>query len=96
MTPQTPAIAPAGNGEPPLSRHIAAVSEKRFTPHHNVDPAVGGASAHWRWASPDIGTSLVRKVNSGNNATYTASDATESRPRSPSRRRGPVPARIPN
>jgi len=56
---------------------------------------VGGASAHWRWASPDIGTSLVRKVNSGKNATYTASDATESRPRSPSRMKGTGPGPYP-
>jgi prepilin-type N-terminal cleavage/methylation domain-containing protein/prepilin-type processing-associated H-X9-DG protein len=41
------------------------------------DPATGTASAQWRWASPDIATSLVRKVNSARNATYTAADPNE-------------------
>jgi prepilin-type N-terminal cleavage/methylation domain-containing protein/prepilin-type processing-associated H-X9-DG protein len=43
----------------------------------HMDPATGGASLQWRWASPDVATSLVRKINSAKNATYTAPDATE-------------------
>ena len=43
----------------------------------HMDPATGGASLQWRWASPDVATSLVRKINSAKFATYTAPDPTE-------------------
>jgi len=43
----------------------------------HFDPAAGGASARWRWASPDIASAVRRKVNSAKNATYTGFDATD-------------------
>jgi prepilin-type N-terminal cleavage/methylation domain-containing protein/prepilin-type processing-associated H-X9-DG protein len=43
----------------------------------HADPATGAASVQWRWASPDIATSLVRKVNSAKAGNYAAFDPTE-------------------
>jgi prepilin-type N-terminal cleavage/methylation domain-containing protein len=43
----------------------------------HFDPASGGPSARWRWASPDIASAVRRKINSAKNATYTAFDATD-------------------
>ncbi|HSQ54228.1 MAG TPA: DUF1559 domain-containing protein, partial [Gemmata sp.] len=43
----------------------------------HIDPATGAASIQWRWASPDIATSLVRKINSAKGATYIAPDPVE-------------------
>ncbi len=43
----------------------------------HADGVTGTASAHWRWASPDIAAVLNRKINSAKNATYTTPDATE-------------------
>jgi prepilin-type processing-associated H-X9-DG protein len=41
------------------------------------DPTAGGPAAGWRWASPEIAVSPLRKVNSGKNATYIAADPNE-------------------
>ena len=35
------------------------------------------ASAHWRWASPDIASGVYRKINSGKNGDYTKLDAAD-------------------
>jgi len=40
----------------------------------HFDPATGGPSAHWRWASPDIASPVLRKIDSAKSATYTVFD----------------------
>ena len=39
-----------------------------------LDPVTGDVSAHWRWASPDIATTLFQRANSAKNATYSGFD----------------------
>ena len=39
-----------------------------------VDPMLGGASKHWRWANPDIASCQSKKINTAKNATYTTAD----------------------
>lgn len=39
----------------------------------HADP-VGGASAQWRWASPDIATDMLRKMNSAKLGSYSTPD----------------------
>jgi prepilin-type N-terminal cleavage/methylation domain-containing protein/prepilin-type processing-associated H-X9-DG protein len=38
------------------------------------DPIAGTASRHWRWANPDFGSGLSRKLNNNRGATYSAPD----------------------
>jgi prepilin-type N-terminal cleavage/methylation domain-containing protein/prepilin-type processing-associated H-X9-DG protein len=40
-----------------------------------LDPVTGDVGAHWRWASPDVATTLFQRANSAKSATYSAFDA---------------------
>jgi prepilin-type N-terminal cleavage/methylation domain-containing protein len=39
-----------------------------------LDPVAANVSAHWRWASPDIATTLFQRANSAKNGTYSTFD----------------------
>ena len=43
----------------------------------SVDPVSVSASAHWRWASPDIASGQLRRINSAKNGTYSTPDPTD-------------------
>jgi prepilin-type N-terminal cleavage/methylation domain-containing protein/prepilin-type processing-associated H-X9-DG protein len=53
----------------------AGPNERMASPSNNYyDPIAGGASRQWRWANPDIGSGLSRKLNNNRGATYTTPD----------------------
>jgi len=54
----------------------AGQNEYMATPSNAYhDPIANSASRHWRWANPDIGSGLSRKLNNNRGATYVAPDA---------------------
>jgi hypothetical protein len=50
--------------------HSATLSSNEY-----LDPILGTASLHWRWANPDIASAVNRpKLNNNANASYTTTD----------------------
>ncbi len=54
------------------------LNEKLYDPVNSTncyyDPITGGASAQWRWASPDVASGISKRLNNNKNATYSAPD----------------------